>query len=201
MGQRKCTTLDHRVKREICKHKQANPDMTNRELQVWVEEKFDAKVHEVTIGRVLKRSSALLSNVTGNEVKRAKNPQCPAVEEALHAWFLSAQEAKLTTRDDILIEKARQLFDGLVKENPEMKECKFSNGWLYGFKKRHNIQMRVIHGEGDSVELPQDTWDKFAALKATLSDFEASPNSKFIQRRLVCALIDNCIALKLALAK
>ncbi|CAM6103838.1 unnamed protein product [Calypogeia fissa] len=97
MGQRKCMTLDHRVKREICKHNQENPRITNRELLVWAEEKLGAKVHEATIGRVLKRSFALLSNVSGNV-------------------NVTAQEVKLVISDDVLIGKAKHLFDIRTKQ-------------------------------------------------------------------------------------
>ncbi|CAM6090494.1 unnamed protein product [Calypogeia fissa] len=143
---------------------------------MWVEEKFQQKVHKATICRLLKQSFPLLSNVTGNTMKRSKTPKCSIVEEALHRWFLSAHEAKLPIFDDILIEKAKVVYTIVLKKNPSEKECKFSNGWLVGFKKCHNIKMRVMHGTGEAKCNPvQNVNGKVELLGVSFRYDESSP--------------------------
>ena len=50
--------------------------------------------------------------------------------------------------DAILIEKAKQLADGL--EIPK-EALKFSSGWLHGFKKRNGIYQKKLQEEAASV--------------------------------------------------
>lgn len=172
MSGRKLVTLTHEQKRAVCLHKQKNPSLTNRDLVTWVLGEYKCKVHEATVSRLLKKSYALTNVITGSSMKRLRDPYCPAVEEALHRWFLAAMEAKLSISDDILTEKAKQLHAHLLITNPGQKDCKFSSGWSTGFKKRYSIKFRVLHGEANSVEVTEDVLNQMEALKAKCSMYE-----------------------------
>lgn len=90
----------------------------------------------------------------------------------MYRWFLAAQEARVVISEDLIVEKAKGLQARLLEKVPGVKDCKFSSGWLQGFKKRHNIQLRMMHGEADSCQVNEDTWDQITTLKATLQVYE-----------------------------
>lgn len=49
--------------------------------------------------------------------------------------------------DNLLVEKAKLLHKAMEESNiVGLKACKYSNGWLDGFKKRHNISLESWMG-------------------------------------------------------
>lgn len=77
-----------------------------------------------------------MANVTRNDLKRNKNWNSPILEEGFYKWFLTAQEAKLAISDDLIINKAKAMHKTLYEKQPnKIKECRYTNSWLYGIKK------------------------------------------------------------------
>ncbi|KAL3697458.1 hypothetical protein R1sor_011534 [Riccia sorocarpa] len=136
-------TLKERV--EICRHHAVTSSITNKALSVWTTEKMKKPISEMTISRILKRTSELLASQGSTHVKRYRKPECPNLERILFAWFLTMQEANVTMSDEMLIAKARMLHNTVPRETE--KEIKFSNGWLQGFKRRNGISAYVRHGK------------------------------------------------------
>src|SRR6266498_3038176 len=70
------------------------------------------------------------------------------IEEALTIWVENTLQTDLVLTDDILLTKVLE-FTFLLKED----KFKESNGWVDGFKKRHNLKQYNIHGEATSASL------------------------------------------------
>jgi hypothetical protein len=62
------------------------------------------------------------------------------------------QKNKAVITGEILKNQAGKLWDSLPQYESKEKP-KFSNGWLYGFKKRFKIKEWVQHGEAASGEI------------------------------------------------
>ncbi|KAL3702020.1 hypothetical protein R1sor_020042 [Riccia sorocarpa] len=154
---------------EICRHHEST-NITNKALSRWATEKWRKTVSEMTISRVLKRKSEFLQSQGSKLVHRYRKPECPDLEKILFIWFLAMQEGNVTISDEMLVAKARMLQNSVPRET--VKEIKFSNGWLQGFKKRHGISAYVRHGEAASAEITAEVLDRVEGLKALISGYE-----------------------------
>src|SRR5687767_14938177 len=84
--------------------------------------------------------------------KKRRNLLYDDIDQALAIWVEQALNASLDLSGNILKEKA-MTFAELLNKN----DFKASEGWLSGFKERHNIKEYVKHGEAGSapiLELP-----------------------------------------------
>jgi hypothetical protein len=68
----------------------------------------------------------------------------------LSDWFFRNEHCLVLT-GDIVKEKARWFFERIPEYNG-LPEPILSDGWLARFKGRHNIRLRVRHGEAGSVD-------------------------------------------------
>ena len=98
-------------------------------------------------------------------LKREKKVPFPLIEEALTIWVENALQTGLVLTDDILSTKALE-FAFLLKED----KFKGSNGWVDGFKKRHNLKQYNIHGEAMSALL-ENLSTMREDLRQTLKDY------------------------------
>ncbi|CAK8530481.1 unnamed protein product [Lathyrus sativus] len=64
------STMSDQIRKELCEYKRDNPTSTQKDLQRWLEEKFQLKVSQETISNTLRRSDDHLS--TELEKGRAK---------------------------------------------------------------------------------------------------------------------------------
>ncbi|RNA05487.1 tigger transposable element-derived 6-like [Brachionus plicatilis] len=70
------------------------------------------------------------------------------IKEALDHWFKSVLAYKNITLNDPLIQAQAIKYATLLNQT----DFKASNGWLNGFKKRHNITFKTIVGEAGLVD-------------------------------------------------
>lgn len=105
--ERTCVLLTLAQKREIIKHKQTHPKLSNKEVGAWASEKFKVRVTNSTICRTLKNSMRILQQNTRGGVKRTRIPHLPEVEAILYEWFLGAHEKHVPISDDLLCEKGK----------------------------------------------------------------------------------------------
>ena len=84
------------------------------------------------------------------EKSRASIGDWPDLEAALFEWQQRMEQKKAIITGDILKEKAKQLWNDLPQYN-SIKEPRWSNGWLDGFKKRFKIKEYLQHGEAGSA--------------------------------------------------
>jgi hypothetical protein len=143
-------TLSDSQKHEFCLHVRNSNKMTRKEYVNWIEQKWGVRVDESTITRILQKSDDILNTEIANpEAKRHKSVTVPELELALKEFVLIYQD-KAILSEAILIEKAKQLADGLGIPDGTLV---FSAGWLQKFKERNGIRQQKLHGEASSANL------------------------------------------------
>ncbi|GES78741.1 tigger transposable element-derived protein 6-like [Rhizophagus clarus] len=156
-GKDKMRTLPKRAsltiaqKHEICYKKINEPYIKNKELA----ELYN--VSEGCISDTLKKSQKWLEidpQAPKAQGKRQNKLNFPEIEEALTLWVLKALENGVDISDQVLHEKAIA-FASLYK----VENFKGSNGWIGGFKKRHNLSCYLKQREAASA--PLDKLDEF----------------------------------------
>ncbi|KAF1326633.1 Ars binding protein 1, partial [Globisporangium splendens] len=131
--------LTNAQKRLLCV-KFSQVKMTQQELCVWAKEEFSLVnlPHQSTISKILARAGELTSMTSKDLSARRKGlVTCPELDTALCNWVLYARQNNKKLSGDMIKEKARQLAATLGLGS----KMTFSNGWLGGFKKRHNIRL------------------------------------------------------------
>lgn len=131
--------LTNAQKRMLCV-RFAQVKMTQQELCVWAKEEFKLThlPHQSTISKILARSNELTSMASRDLSARRKGLVThPELDTALCNWVLFARQSNTKLSGDMIKDKARQLALKLGLSS----KMTFSNGWLGGFKKRHNIRL------------------------------------------------------------
>ena len=73
-------------------------------------------------------------------------------------WFEDARAQNIPISGSFLQEKAKEYTTKLGTG-----DFQFSDGWLHGFKRRYDIQFRLISGEsGDVTTVQTDQWRNIA---------------------------------------
>ena len=84
-----------------------------------------------------------LDNDTRKDFKlkgqRTSKADYPDLEAALFKWQQKIQKMKGTITGDILKAKASEIWS-IIPQYKDLTEPKWSNGWLEGWKKRHNVK-------------------------------------------------------------
>lgn len=62
----KKSTLTDKMRSAICEHKKENPTISQKDMQAWVQQKFDLTISQSTISNTLKKASEYLSNEMKN---------------------------------------------------------------------------------------------------------------------------------------
>jgi len=104
-------------------------------------------------------------------LKRQTKLNFPQIEDALSFWVEKAIDNNITISGELLVQKAHN-FATLL----DVQDFKGSNGWVAGFKKRHNIECYMRHGEAASAPL-EDLDDMRKNIQNILKDY--SPNDIF----------------------
>lgn len=98
--------------------------------------------------------------------KRMRTAKHSDVESALLLWFRNARSSNIPISGPILQGKARELSKKL-----NIEDFHASDGWLDRFKRRHDINFRVISGESANVTSAQtDQWSTIT-LPKLLKDY------------------------------
>jgi len=148
MPSKQKTTLTEFQKRKFYLYARDNK-MTRTKYIDWIEQKWNVRVHESTITRILQtKDERLTTEVNNPEKKRNRSVTFPELELALKEFVLIYQHRTILS-DAMLIEKAKQLASGLGVPEGVMQ---FSSGWLHKFKERNGIHREKLHGEAGSVD-------------------------------------------------
>jgi hypothetical protein len=142
---KKRVVLTHAQKRQLCLDYQKTPRPTQEELATLY------KIKQNTVSDILKKKEKWLSVNPDSEEsnkQREKSTRFPQVEEALSLWTTNALAADLIINTDILREKAK-----FFAQQFEVNNFTASNGWINGFKERHNLKQYVKWGEAKSAPL------------------------------------------------
>jgi hypothetical protein len=90
----------------------------------------------------------LSTEVLNPDAKRHRSVTHPELELALKEFVLNYQH-RTTLTDAILVEKAKQIANGLAIPQGELQ---FSVGWLQKFKDRNGIRQQTRQGEAASAD-------------------------------------------------
>lgn len=118
----------------------ARAKMTQQELCHWAKREFRLAnlPHQSTISKILARARELTTMpARALPARRRGLVTHPELDVALSNWVLFARHRRLKLSGDSIKDQARRLAAKLGLES----SMSFSNGWLGGFKKRHNIRL------------------------------------------------------------
>ncbi|KAL2632892.1 hypothetical protein R1flu_004371 [Riccia fluitans] len=145
---------------------------SGKEMSIWATKKFGMKVNTMTISLIIWKEEKWLSADLAPHEKRSRKPECENMEKLLYVWFCSMQERSVTLTDELVTDKAKQLYNTIPRDCESTKNFKSFHGWLSGFKKRYNIKSYARHGEAGSVEITQEVLAKIESLKQLISQFD-----------------------------
>lgn len=131
--------LTNLQKRQLCV-KFSQVKMTQQELCQWAKREFGLAhlPHQSTISKILARTDELTQMAPRELLSRRKGLVThPELDTALCNWVLCARANGMKISGDIIKTQARVLAAQLGVASG----MSFSNGWLGGFKKRHNIRL------------------------------------------------------------
>ncbi|XP_074363767.1 ARS-binding protein 1-like [Apium graveolens] len=89
------STMTDEARKALCEYKRENSSCTQKDLQLWLENKFHLKVSQGTISNTLKRSADYLAAnylEKRKDIKRHKPAKYPDMEKVLYEWFLQYQD-------------------------------------------------------------------------------------------------------------
>ena len=139
-----CKDLDLEQKVHLIKEKERG--LSHRELK----DKFQVSLGAVS--NILKRKNEYLYDYESNQNKKfkrkLKDDLGQTINDAVYEWFVAQRSKKIPVSGPILQEYAKKV----ATEMNDTSGFKASNGWLERFRARHNIQFRVISGEGAAVK-------------------------------------------------
>jgi len=123
------------------------------------------KLGTSTISDIWKHRESLKAKVdsVSQDYKRVREAEIPSLDMAVFNWFCKLRATNSPVRDDMLKMKAIQLAKQTLIGIPRpptaeafkfinsLEEFKASNGWLAGFKRRHQIKSFKVCGESGTV--------------------------------------------------
>lgn len=155
----KYNALTEQQKRAICEEAEARKKrgevVTCRVLGEWVKQRFNLEVApgKSSISRTLKLSGELLSkSVVIDKVKRNRRGVDHRLEKALYAWVNYQIKSERDVNGPLLVKKAVHLQKSANEKLPAASRIslKFSDGWLYNFKRRWGLNcLNRANGEGE----------------------------------------------------
>ncbi|XP_074350027.1 CENP-B homolog protein 2-like [Apium graveolens] len=164
------STMTDEARKALCEYKRENSSCTQKDLQLWLENKFHLKVSQGTISNTLKRSADYLAAnylEKRKDIKRHKPAKYPDMEKVLYEWFLQYQD-RVNMTEELILEKAKETMKILYPQQDQ--EHTFSQGWLDKFKLRHGIKSFRRFGESGSVDV-QDMEKKLESIREKINQF------------------------------
>lgn len=162
--------LTNAQKRQLCVQF-AQHKMTQQELCQWAKREFRLAnlPHQSTISKILARAPELTTmSAKDLSARRRGLVTHPELDTALCNWVLAAKHRRLKLSGDIIKEQARRLAAQLGLAS----SMTFSNGWLGGFKKRHNIRLHSAGGSSSPSTTSSTTSSNAAAAPATVEQLQ-----------------------------
>ncbi|KAH6948683.1 hypothetical protein HPB50_025856 [Hyalomma asiaticum] len=102
-------------------------------------------ISKLTISDSLKNKAKILDaveKVSAGKQKNFRDGSHPKLEEALNMWLSAAVAKRIPVSGNLLRQKAEML-----PLRMDINGFKFSNGWLWNFKKRYDLSFKRMCGE------------------------------------------------------
>lgn len=130
----------------MCQIKKQNAKMTLKQLQETAKRDLGLEIGISTLSEILKDQAKWTQADSSTTYSRMPTSSHIVLEKALIEWIARMDSINGFITEEIIIVKAKEFGEKL-----EIRDLKFSNGWLYRFKNRYNLKMRVLHGEAASM--------------------------------------------------
>ena len=145
---RKKVELSLDQKREICNFFNNNTSIKQTQLILKFNNQFNMLISKSTMSDLIRNREKYTAteNLRPIGTKRLRPAQNPMLEEALWMWLTNKASFGLSISADLLVGQAKKFGEELG-----IGMFNYSNGWLSGFKKRHNLSSYKIQGERESV--------------------------------------------------
>jgi hypothetical protein len=144
-------------------------------LQTWYKEKYGEQIAKLSISEILSSKYLHLDapDVDVNvDRMRERDAKWPVLESCLYDWVLRYEVFGGTISGDLLRYKATQFWEGLPEYSGQ-ETPPWSEGWLEGFKSRHNIKARRGYGESGSADQGEACQKAMADIRAAIAQYEA----------------------------
>ncbi|KAF1325809.1 Ars binding protein 1, partial [Globisporangium splendens] len=129
--------------------KAATDKFTQTQLCYWAKDEFglSGPLNQSTVSRILSEKDKYIALEGSNLTQKRKTyVEHPQLEAALSHWLLVSSHNNQRLQGDLIKEKGRAFAQMLGIES----KISFSNGWLTGFKKRHQTILSSVPGEGSA---------------------------------------------------
>lgn len=138
-------------RQSLRQHAQNHHHLTQKQLQEWFLNQFQRVITQPSISESLSSKYSHLDSeeLLNSSSKRRKLVQWPELEVALFQW-IQRIERDIPISGDLIKTQAAVFWKRLPMYSRKDLPI-FSNGWLQGFKKRHNLKERSRHGEAGSI--------------------------------------------------
>ncbi len=147
------TAISVDIKKEICEYMLANTSVNHADVALFFNTKYELNIDRSTITKVWQSREkwlTVLSNSKTLHIFRHRSVQFPELDKALQIWTSQVVAAGLPLTDAILQQKGIELAQMLDINEDQLK---FTNGWVYRFKKRNGLQKIKFSGEANSAPL------------------------------------------------
>ena len=133
---------------------QLHPKLRQSQLKDWFEAEFQRTITQPTISESLSDRFKHLDSSVGpsklQQQQRERPVKWPELDQALFEWQQETEKDIPITGELIKLQATR--FWNRLACYQGMQVPQFSNGWLEGYKRRHNIKSRVRYREAASID-------------------------------------------------
>ena len=146
---------------------------TLADASVWWNSQYGYILNSTTASDILSSKYAFLDNndsAKAANTKRDRGPKWEVLEAALADWALRFDAVHGTVSGDLLRLKATEFWSKLPQYQGQVCPS-WSDGWLEGFKKRHNFRQRRKVGEAGSVQITEEMSAQMERIRAVQSQF------------------------------
>jgi len=136
---------------------------TQKACIAWFYAEYNHRLSQSTVSDILSSQYQYLDSKSNPSTSIRKGTgQWHDLENILYEWQHTLNLRGAYISSDILIEKARQIWNSLPQYQNQPPPA-FSNGWLHQFKQRYNIKQHTHHGEAGSV--PEEAEEEMKAVR------------------------------------
>lgn len=153
-SKRRRLAISDSQRRALRQYHQEHQELKHSELAKWFEEQWNRPIGQASISTILSSKYSYVDNLklrrSEQGTKRHTPAEHPVLEEALFQVQQQWQRSNTSIHGWMLKEAAHHLW----LQIPQLacqQEPAWSNGWLEGFQRRHQLRSRYRHGEAASV--------------------------------------------------
>ncbi|CAB4481139.1 unnamed protein product [Rhizophagus irregularis] len=166
------SAISNEIKKEICEYIMANSNVKQEEVALYFNTKYnELNIDRSTVSKIWQNREKWMAVLSTSQTActfRHRSVQYPELDKALQIWTAQAVTAGLPLTDMILQQKGIELAQMLnIGEN----QIKFTNGWVYRFKKRNGLQRVKFSGEANSAPI-ETLPEERVRLRALLAKYD-----------------------------